>query len=158
MEGPFRRGSHEFIPPPPRVDDDPPKVLYQRETNQELGLSRGRRYRVVKPFRDNDGHTHPVGVEWVFVAAFFDPNYSLTTLCVRLDSGDEWRIPLSGRRDGQTEILSHPDEYLVLIVSTPWQNFVSMMRRWSRRVRLLEGVRYFFEVDDTPLSQKDFIS
>jgi hypothetical protein len=57
-------------------------------------LTRGQRYRVVRPFTDLDGDKHSVGEEWFFVGSGFLPYDNLLSIFVADDSGQEWCIQL----------------------------------------------------------------
>ena len=64
----------------------------------------GQAYRVVVPFRDYDGITHPVGEAWRFVAKSFLPYEDGLTLTVERD---EVQIPLrlQWRPETQAQII-----------------------------------------------------
>ncbi len=93
MKGPYSAGTHDYGVPPTQRD-------------WEFGrLERGHRYRVVKAFVDADGDRHDVGEEWVFVTQMFSKLDDELTICVRSESNEEWRIPMSWKPDAQQDTI-----------------------------------------------------
>jgi hypothetical protein len=72
----------------------------------------GETYRVIKTFRDGDADEHPVGEEWVFLGSWFNKFENESLFWVRLDCGEEWKIPLVWEKDRHEEILVHWQDYL----------------------------------------------
>jgi hypothetical protein len=66
---------------------------------------RGQRYQIIKVFKDADGHQHPVGENWIFLMQTFNRLDDDLSLCVQLESGDEWRIPLLWKPDAQQKVI-----------------------------------------------------
>ena len=54
------------------------------------GLARGRRYRVIKAFRDFDGDEHPLDETWLFLGDSFLPYEDGLSLFVSIDGIHEW--------------------------------------------------------------------
>jgi hypothetical protein len=101
MQGPYGRGTLDL----------PPPSEWSWERNQ---LARGQTYRVSKAFEDADGDVHPVGEAWVFLGAMFNKFDDELTLCVRLPSGTEWKIPLLWRPDQQAAVIDRWSEFMTL--------------------------------------------
>jgi Domain of unknown function (DUF3601) len=78
-----------------------------------LHLIVGKRYRVVKEFRDFDGQVHPVGEEWAFIGTAFLPYDDGRSLFVSLDGDKEWHIRMQDREEEQRYILDNLSEYIV---------------------------------------------
>ncbi len=76
------------------------------------GLIRGRRYSVIKRFSDNDGDIHMAGEEWQFMSALFSKFDNEVTVCVRLDDGKDWMIPLVWMENKQSDIIENIQEYI----------------------------------------------
>jgi len=75
-------------------------------------LRGGQRYRVKSEFADYDGHTHPVGEEWLFLGYSFLPHDDGMSFFVSLDGTQEWHIRLQWRADAQGHVLDRLPEYL----------------------------------------------
>lgn len=73
---------------------------------------RGKRYRVIRTFKDGDGDEHPVGEDWVFLMEMFNRFDDEVNLCVQSPSGEEWRIPLVWRPEAQQEIIEDFARYV----------------------------------------------
>jgi hypothetical protein len=73
----------------------------------------GRRYRVVKEFRDFDREIHPVGEEWTFLGTAFLPYDDGRSLFVSFDGVREWHIRMQDRAEEQRGILDDLGAYLV---------------------------------------------
>jgi len=76
-------------------------------------LQVGRRYRVVKEFRDFDRDIHPVGETWTFRGYSYLPHDSGLSLFVALHDADEWHIRMSDHPDDQGSIIASLDQYVV---------------------------------------------
>jgi hypothetical protein len=100
MDGPYVPGTYKALVPPSQWD-------WERSH-----LVRGQRYRVVKAFVDAEGDQHPVGEDWVFLMGMFSRFDNELSLCVRLASGDEWRIPLVWKPEAQQEIIENFLQYV----------------------------------------------
>lgn len=100
MQGPYKIGSIGSPVAPSEWD---------WERNR---LIRGERYRVIKAFFDADGHEHAIGEEWLFISTLFSKFDDELTICIRLTSGEEWKIPLLWSVDQQQDVIER------------WQNYV----------------------------------
>jgi hypothetical protein len=80
-------------------------------------LVRGQHYRVVQSFVDADGDKHPVGEDWVFITSMFSRFDDELTLCVRLVSGDEWKIPLVWKPEAQQEVIEDFLQYVASVTT-----------------------------------------
>ncbi len=77
------------------------------------GLIRGRRYRVIKSFSDNDGNIHTAGEEWYFMSVLFSKFDNELTVCVRFDNGEDWMIPFLWEQRKQQEVIENIQHYIV---------------------------------------------
>ena len=102
MNGPYLAGTH-YNPAPPWGWE-------------ESCLSRGDRYRVIKPYIDADGDQHVVGEEWTFLTSMFS-RFDLLTLCVRRASDEEWRIPMLWTPEAQQVVIEGFSNYVARISS-----------------------------------------
>ena len=68
-------------------------------------LVAGKRYRVIKPFKDFDRQDHPVGEEWTYIGTAFLPYDDGRSIFVSLDGDREWHIRMQDREGEQREIL-----------------------------------------------------
>ena len=50
------------------------------------------RYRVIREFKDDDTHVHPVGEEWTFLGSSYVPYHSGAGFAVSFDVLREWLI------------------------------------------------------------------
>lgn len=75
-------------------------------------LERGRLYRVIKDFSDDDGVHHPVGEEWTFLGSTYSRYDGLRILGVRMPSGQVTQLTL--RDSKQREVLHDFDQYVAL--------------------------------------------
>ncbi len=75
-------------------------------------MEAGKRYRVIKPFRDFDGQEHPVGEEWTYVGTAFLPYDDGRSIFVSLDGEKEWHIRMQDRPEEQGPILDRLHEYV----------------------------------------------
>lgn len=92
-----------------------PKGTYSaRGVGRDFGhLITGKRYRVIKPFKDFDGREHPVGETWTYVGTAFLPYDDGRSIFVSLDGENEWHIRMQDRPEEQGPILDHLREYVV---------------------------------------------
>ena len=74
-------------------------------------LTRGQRYRIIKPFTDADGHWHQIGEEWIFLGASFSKFDDELTLCTAGQDATEWQIPLTWKDDKQQDVIEDCEEY-----------------------------------------------
>ena len=74
-------------------------------------LKVGRRYRVIKEFRDYDGDEHPIGETWTFLGYNFSPHDDGLSLFVSIHS-DEWHVRLQWTPQAQGAIIDALDGYL----------------------------------------------
>lgn len=77
-----------------------------------LHLKCGKRYRVVKAFKDFDGAEHPVGEEWTYIGTAFLPYDDGRSIFVSLDGDREWHIRMQDRAEEQGPILDKLYEYV----------------------------------------------
>ena len=106
MNGPYPPGTHDNPVPPTEWDWEKSRLI------------RGNRYRVVEFFLDADGDRHEVGEEWTFVTSMFSRFDDELTICVRQDSGDEWRIPMFWKPDAQEKVIETFSNYVTPISSS----------------------------------------
>jgi hypothetical protein len=76
-------------------------------------LVAGRRYRVVREFRDHDSDIHSVGEGWIFMGYSFLPYDDGLSLFVSLDGKQEWHIRMQWRPEEQGMVLDNLAEYVV---------------------------------------------
>jgi hypothetical protein len=100
-----------------KSDDGSPKGTY---TDRGIGgsyehLLPGKRYRVVKEFKDFDRDLHPVGEEWVFLGTAFLPYDDGRSLFVSVDGEREWHIRMQDREEEQRGILDDLQNYVVAV-------------------------------------------
>ena len=77
-------------------------------------LEAGRRYRVIKNFRDYDGDEHPIGEMWTYLGYSFAPHDDGVSIFVAIRS-DEWHIRLQWRKEEQADIIDALASYLSLV-------------------------------------------
>lgn len=92
-----------------------PKGTY---TNHGVGhawrhLERGKRYRVIKGFKDFDGEEHPIGEEWIYLGTAFLPYDDGRSIFVSMDGEHEWHIRMQDRAEEQGPIIDRLHEYVV---------------------------------------------
>lgn len=75
-------------------------------------LRAGMRYRVVRPFTDYDGETHPSGEEWIFVRTSFLPYDDGLSVFVEDESGQQRQIRLQWRDEAQGPVIDHLSDYV----------------------------------------------
>jgi hypothetical protein len=75
-------------------------------------LVAGKRYRVVREFRDHDCDMHPVGESWVFMGYSFLPHDDGLSLFVSLDGKQEWHVRMQWRPEEQGVVLDNLSEYV----------------------------------------------
>ncbi len=73
----------------------------------------GKRYGVIKPFKDFDREDHPVGETWTYLGTAFLPYDDGRSLFVSADGIRDWHIRLQGREEEQRDILDALHEYVV---------------------------------------------
>ena len=76
-----------------------------------VDLVPGKTYRVVKPFVDYDGFTHPVGEQWLYAENSFLPYEDGLTLKVEVE-GKLTGIRLQWRDDRQGPIIDNFSTYV----------------------------------------------
>lgn len=74
-------------------------------------LQRGKRYRVVKAFVDQDGDTHAPGETWTFVGSAFQPQEDGLSLFVQIGDA-EWQIRLQDRPEAQQAVVDDLAEHV----------------------------------------------
>jgi hypothetical protein len=72
----------------------------------------GRRYRVVKAFKDFDSQEHPVGETWTYIGTAFLPYDDGRSIFVSLDGEREWHIRMQDREEEQRGILDDLKSYV----------------------------------------------
>jgi hypothetical protein len=72
----------------------------------------GMRYRVIREFKDDDTHVHPVGEEWTFLGSSYVPYHSGAGFAVSFDDMREWLITFLDMPEGQGEVLANLEQYL----------------------------------------------
>jgi hypothetical protein len=95
MQGPYLTGSHAEV------------ATVSPGAWEENRIFRGRRYCVVKDFRDADGELHAVGEEWRFIASMFSPYDDELMLVICKDDDREWRIILRWTPDAQQQVIEN---------------------------------------------------
>jgi hypothetical protein len=97
------------------IDEGAPNGTYTRHGIGQAyqHLTPGRRYLVVKEFRDFDRQLHPVGEEWTFLGTAFLPYDDGRSLFVSLDGVREWHIRMQDREEEQRGILDDLANYIV---------------------------------------------
>lgn len=78
-------------------------------------MQRGQRYRVAEIFIDADGDSYAVGEEWTFICGMFSKFDNEIIVCVRLQTGEDWKIPLIWDRQHQQEIIENFERYVVAL-------------------------------------------
>ena len=78
-----------------------------------LHMEAGKRYRVVKEFKDFDGQVHAVGETWTYVGTAFLPYDDGRSIFVSLDGEREWHIRMQDREEEQRGILDDLKSYVV---------------------------------------------
>jgi hypothetical protein len=96
------------------IGDGSPKGTY---TSHGVGhgfhhMTAGKRYRVIKPFKDFDGQEHPVGEEWTYIGTAFLPYDDGRSIFVSLDGEKEWHIRMQDRAEEQGPILDRLQDYV----------------------------------------------
>lgn len=104
ITGPYPKGHWTDVVPPEDFRGD---------------LIVGRRYRVIKAFKDYDQDPHPVGEEWTFLGCNFLPYEDGWSWFVSLDGEHEWHIRLQERGGEQWDILQNVRAYFHELDS-PW--------------------------------------
>jgi hypothetical protein len=101
MIGPHPRGTFKPIVPP--------------SAWEASRMVRGKQYQVIKAFKDANGDEHLVGENWVFLMKMFNRFDDELNLCVLSASGEEWRIPLIWKREGEQEVIENVARYVSLV-------------------------------------------
>ncbi len=78
-------------------------------------MTPGKRYRVVKAFKDFDGAIHAVGEEWTYIGTAFLPYDDGRSIFVSVDGEREWHIQMQDRAEEQQPILDKLHEYVAAI-------------------------------------------
>jgi len=99
------------------IGDGAPKGAY---TKHGVGhgfahMAPGKRYRVVKAFKDFDGGIHPIGEEWTYIGTAFLPYDDGRSIFVSVDGEREWHIRMQDREEEQRGILDALHEYVAAI-------------------------------------------
>jgi hypothetical protein len=100
MNGPF---------PPGTWTSDAPASDWSWERGR---ITRGHKYRVIRPFTDAHGDRHSIGEEWTFIRSMFSKFDDEIILCVRSASGDEWAISLLWKAGSHDVIIENIHEYV----------------------------------------------
>lgn len=99
-----------------------PSGFWSQHSNIPAGtpyrhLVPARRYEVIRPWTDFDGHTHAIGEAWIFVAWSYLPHDNGLSLFVSLDSQQEWAVQMQCRPEEQGAIVDSLEEYLREVVT-----------------------------------------
>ncbi len=78
-------------------------------------LRAGRKYRVIREFRDYDRFLHQVGETWTFCAWNFLPYDNGMSFFVSLDGSQEWHMRLQWCPEEQGQVLDHLEEYVAQV-------------------------------------------
>ncbi len=76
------------------------------------GMIPGRRYVVLRAFRDYDGDMHAPGEAWVFLGSAFLPYEEGLSLFVSLDGKQEWHIRMQRLEQEQGPVLDAWEEFV----------------------------------------------
>jgi hypothetical protein len=76
-------------------------------------LKAGRRFRVIREFRDFDGDVHPAGESWIFRGYSFLPYEDGLSWFVSMDGDREWHIRMQWRAEEQAPVIDALERYLV---------------------------------------------
>src|SRR5687767_13141342 len=109
MKGPFPSGMFSFISGPTQWD---------WETGR---LARGQWYRVIRPFIDFNGDSHPANEQWKFIGTMFSKFDDVLVLCVATSDGSEWSISLRWTPDSQEKVIKSFSEFVVSIELSPME-------------------------------------
>jgi hypothetical protein len=90
------------------------RALNKGDTHQFLYPSKW--YRVIKSFKDHDGHSHPEGEEWMFLGYLFLPYDDGLSWFVSFDGKQEWCIPMQWNELSQGVIIDSLSEYICPVV------------------------------------------
>lgn len=78
-------------------------------------MTPGKRYRVIKAFKDFDGSVHAVGEEWTYIGTAFLPYDDGRSIFVSVDGERESHIRMQDRVEEQQPILDKLHEYVAAI-------------------------------------------
>ena len=78
-------------------------------------MTAGKRYSVIKPFKDFDGQEHPVGEAWTYLGTAFLPYDDGRSIFVSLDGEKEWHIRMQDRAEEQGPILDNLRDYIAAL-------------------------------------------
>ena len=97
------------------IGDGAPKGTYSASGvgHDWLHPVAGKRYRVIKAFKDFDRQDHPVGETWTYVGTAFLPYDGGRSIFVSADGEHEWHIRMQDREEEQRDILDHLRDYVV---------------------------------------------
>ncbi len=97
------------------IGDGAPKGTYSAHGvgHDWLHLVPGKRYRVIKAFKDFDRQDHPVGETWAYIGTAFLPYDDGRSIFVSVDDDREWHIRMQDREEEQREILDHLRDYVI---------------------------------------------
>ena len=84
-------------------------------TYSERQLTRGKRYRVAKPFVDAEGTLHDERETWYFLGSGFNRHDDELILFLASDSRLEWKLALGSRTESQSDIHDALGKYFVAI-------------------------------------------
>lgn len=74
----------------------------------------GRRYRVIRAFRDYGGVDHEQGESWTFLGSNFAPYDDGLSLFVSLDGTSEWHIRLRWTAEDQGAVIDALEDHLAI--------------------------------------------
>jgi hypothetical protein len=78
-----------------------------------LHMEPGKRYRVIKAFKDFDRQEHPIGETWTYIGTAFLPYDDGRSIFVSLYGEREWHIRMQDREEEQRGVLDDLKSYVV---------------------------------------------
>ena len=78
-------------------------------------LRSGRKYKIIKAFRDFDGDYHPIDEEWTFLSYCFLPYGDGLSLFVSLDGNHEWHVRMQWGIEEQKEIIEKLKDHVTIV-------------------------------------------
>ncbi|MDR3158830.1 MAG: DUF3601 domain-containing protein [Zoogloeaceae bacterium] len=88
--------------------------LFKGNTHQFFHSSKW--YRVIKGFKDHDGHIHPEGEERIFLGCSFLPYDDGLSWFVSFDEKQEWCIPMRRHASSQSVIIDFLSEHICPVI------------------------------------------
>lgn len=99
------------------IGDGAPKGTYSAHGvgHDWQHLVAGKRYRVIKAFKDFDRQDHPIGEEWTYIGTSFLPYDDGRSFFVSIDGTREVHIRMQDRAEEQGPILDHFRDYVTAV-------------------------------------------